>query len=67
MVVFTRSQAKCGKTLRKRKDVTKDDYLRSLGIGLLRIPNGLVLEDPEEFVRKVREAIGVTMGQVGPR
>ena len=50
-----------------RKDAAKDDYLRSLGIGLLRIPNGLVLEDPEEFVRKVREAIGVTMGQVAPR
>ena len=45
-----------------RKDAAKDDYLRSLGIGLLRIPNGLVLEDAEEFVRKVREAIGVTMG-----
>ena len=41
-----------------RKDATKDDYLRSLGIGLLRIPNGLVLEDPEEFVRKVRKLSG---------
>jgi hypothetical protein len=50
-----------------RKDATKDDYLRSLGMGLLRIANGLVLEDPEEFVRKVREAIGVVMAQVGPR
>jgi hypothetical protein len=50
-----------------RKDAAKEDYLRSLGIGLLRIPNGLMLEDPEEFVRKVREAIGVMMAQVGPR
>jgi very-short-patch-repair endonuclease len=50
-----------------RKDAVKDDYLRSLGVGLLRIPNGLVLEDPEEFIRKVREAIGVTMGRVTPR
>ena len=50
-----------------RKDAAKEDYLRSLGIGLLRIPNGLVLEDPEEFVCKVREAIGVMMAQVGPR
>ncbi len=50
-----------------RKDAVKDDYLRSLSIGLLRVPNGLVLEDPEEFVRKVREAIGVTMGRVTPR
>jgi uroporphyrinogen-III synthase len=40
-----------------RKDATKEDYLRTLGIGLLQIPNGLVLGDPEEFVRKVREAI----------
>ena len=36
-------------------------------MSLLRIPNGLVLEDPEEFLRKLREAIGVTMGQVAPR
>ena len=41
-----------------RKDAAKEDCLRTLGIGLLRIPNGLVLGDPEEFVRKVREAIG---------
>jgi uroporphyrinogen-III synthase len=50
-----------------RKDAAKEDYLRSPGIGLLRIPNGLVLEDADEFVRKGREAIGVTMAQVGPR
>jgi len=40
-----------------RKDAAKEDYLRALGIRLLRIPNGLVLGDPEEFVRKVREAV----------
>lgn len=40
-----------------RKDARKEDYLRTLGIRLLRITNGLVLEDPEEFVAKVREAI----------
>ena len=50
-----------------RKEAAKEDYLRSLGIGLMRIPNGLVLEDPDEFVRKVREAMGVMMAQVGPR
>ena len=44
-----------------RKDAAKENYLRSLGIGLLRIPNGLVSEDPGEFVRKVREAIGAMM------
>jgi hypothetical protein len=40
-----------------RRDAAKEDYLRTLGINLLRIPNGLVLEDPESFVGKVREAI----------
>ena len=39
-----------------RKDAAKEDYFRRLGIRLLRIPNGLVLEDPEGFVSKVREA-----------
>jgi very-short-patch-repair endonuclease len=49
------------------KDAAKEDYLRTLGISLLRIPNGLVVEDPEEFVRKVREAIEVRMGQMTAR
>ncbi len=40
-----------------RRDAAKEDYLRTLGISLLRIPNGLVLEDPEGFVDKVREAV----------
>jgi very-short-patch-repair endonuclease len=40
-----------------QKDAAKEDYLRTLGISLLRIPNGLVLEDPEAFVSKVREVI----------
>jgi very-short-patch-repair endonuclease len=39
-----------------KKDSAKEAYLRSLGIRVLRLPNGLVLEDPEGFVRKVREA-----------
>jgi very-short-patch-repair endonuclease len=44
------------------KDAAKEDYLRTLGIRLLRIPNGLVLEDPEEFARKVRGAVRATRG-----
>ncbi len=36
-----------------RKDAAKEDYLRTLGIRLLRIPNAMVLEHPDEFVRKV--------------
>ena len=39
-----------------RKDREKDAYLESLGIWVLRVPNGLVSEDPEGFVRKVGEA-----------
>jgi uroporphyrinogen-III synthase len=40
-----------------RKDAVKEDYLRTLGIHLLRIPNAMVLEHPDEFVRKVLEGI----------
>ena len=40
-----------------KKDSAKDAYLRSLGIRVLRLPNGLVLEDPEGFLRKIREAV----------
>jgi very-short-patch-repair endonuclease len=50
-----------------RRDAAKEDYLRRLGISLMRIPNGLVVGDPEEFVRKVREAIEVRMGQMTAR
>jgi len=41
-----------------RRDAAREDFLRTLGISLLRIPSGLVMNDPEEFVRRVREAIG---------
>jgi uroporphyrinogen-III synthase len=50
-----------------RKDAAKEDYLRALGISLLRIPNGLVLEDPEEFAGRVRQAIELRVGQITPR
>ena len=40
-----------------RKDAAKEDYLRTTGIRLLRIANGLVIQDPKEFLRKVREGI----------
>ena len=42
-----------------RKDAVKEDYLRTLGIRLLRIPNGMVLEHPDEFVRTVVDAMGM--------
>jgi very-short-patch-repair endonuclease len=40
-----------------RKDAFKEDLLRTLGIRLLRIPNGMVLEHPEEFEATIVEAI----------
>jgi very-short-patch-repair endonuclease len=42
-----------------RKDAAKEDYLRTVGIRLLRIPNAMVLEHPDEFVRKVVDAMRV--------
>ena len=44
-----------------RKDAAKEDYLRTLGIRLLRIPNAMVLEHPDEFVREVLETIGASV------
>ena len=41
-----------------RRDAVKEDYLRTLGIRLLRIPNAMVLEHPDEFVRTVVGAMG---------
>jgi very-short-patch-repair endonuclease len=45
--------------IRMRRDAGKADYLRTLDIRLLRIPNGVVLEDPEGFVRKVQKHMGI--------
>ncbi|HEV2492081.1 MAG TPA: endonuclease domain-containing protein [Terriglobia bacterium] len=39
----------------EKRDRDKDAYLKSIGIRVLRLPNGLVTENPEEFVRKIRE------------
>ncbi|HMD97918.1 MAG TPA: endonuclease domain-containing protein [Terriglobia bacterium] len=50
-----------------RRDAAKEDHLRTIGVRLLRIPNGLVLEDPEGFVRQVREQIAATRGSGGTR
>ncbi len=40
-----------------KKDGAKESYLRSMGLRVLRLPNGLVLEDPEGFRAKVWEAV----------
>jgi len=39
-----------------RRDAAKDAHLRRLGINVLRLPNGMVTEQPDFFLRKVREA-----------
>ena len=44
-----------------RKDAAKEDYLRTVGIRLLRIPNAMVLEHPDQFVREVLVAIGASV------
>ena len=50
-----------------RRDAAKEDYLRTIGVHLLRIPNGLVLEDPEGFVRQVRERIEAVPDRAAPQ
>jgi very-short-patch-repair endonuclease len=49
-----------------RKDAAKEDYLRTLGIRLLRIPNAMVLDHPDEFVRKVVDAMGA-VGEIAKK
>jgi len=40
-----------------RKDAAKDLYLKKRGVQVLRLPNGMVLIDPELFLKKVRAAL----------
>ena len=40
---------------RIKKDRAKDAYLTRLGIRVLRLPNGLVTDNPEGFVKTIRE------------
>jgi very-short-patch-repair endonuclease len=40
-----------------RKDAAKDLFLKKRGIKVLRVPNGMVLIDPEAFLKKVRDAL----------
>ena len=49
------------------RDAAKEEFFRAAGIRLVRIPNGLVLREPEEFVRKVREAVLAPDGRKEPR
>ena len=43
---------------RMKKDRAKDHFLHSKGLRVLRLANGLVLEDPDAFRCKVCEAVG---------
>ena len=45
------------------RDAAKEDRLRTLGIRLLRIPNAMVLEHPDEFVRTIAHAMGTVPGK----
>ncbi|HEV2419502.1 MAG TPA: endonuclease domain-containing protein [Terriglobia bacterium] len=38
-----------------RKDAIREDYLRRLGIKVVYIPNGVVLQNPETFLDKIRK------------
>jgi hypothetical protein len=40
-----------------KKDAAKDKYLEALGIRVLRIPNGMPLEDPEAFFKQIRKYV----------
>ncbi len=40
-----------------RRDQVRDAYLKRQGIQVLRLPNGLVLQDPEGFLNRIRECI----------
>ena len=46
-----------------RKDAVKEDDLRALGIRLLPMPNAMVLEPADEFVRTVAGAMGAVAGK----
>ena len=41
------------------------DYLRTLGIRLLGIPNAMLLDHPDEFVPEVMDAIRASVEKAG--
>ena len=44
-----------GQPSQARRDTQRDKALKQAGYTVLRLPNGIVFEDPEAFVRKVLE------------
>jgi type I restriction enzyme R subunit len=47
-----------------KKDRAKDGFLRSRGLRVLRLPNGLVLEDPDAFRSRISEAVGESLKKI---
>jgi len=43
-----------------KKDVSKDAFLKSVGIKLLRLPNGIVLQAPDAFLKRIRKCLPLT-------
>ncbi len=39
------------------RDARRDNYLKRLGYGVLRLPDGSVLEAPDEFMRRVEDCV----------
>jgi very-short-patch-repair endonuclease len=48
-----------------KKDAAKDAFPGKVGVRVLRLPNGLVTEDRDGFVRKVRDAAEAVRGKMG--
>ena len=44
-----------GQPSRMKKDRAKDAFLTRPGIRVLRLPNGMVTDNPEEFIKTIRE------------
>lgn len=41
----------------EKKDARREACLERMGVRVVRIPNGMVLEDPEAFLKKVRQSL----------
>ncbi len=39
------------------RDARRDNYLKRLGYAVLRLPDGIVLEAPDEFMRRVEDCV----------
>jgi very-short-patch-repair endonuclease len=44
------------------RDAKRDDHLRALGYRVARLPNGMVLEAPQEFIKRVLQLVKESEG-----